>query len=721
MVASRYPLLAVAAAVVLSAGSTQAQRRPAELGHADNRVLDNELCFQCHADKALKPVTERGKTLDLYVTNREFAGSFHKNIACVDCHEGAQTFERAPHAGGEPLELVCESCHPSESRAYRESVHGRARARGDLEVPTCASCHGRHESYPVSDLRSSVNKFRLVETCGRCHRADGVAAKHNVDQLDPKSQYEDSIHGRVARGSGLVVAPTCNDCHGAHDIQPHEREDSHVSRANVPATCSQCHVLVEKVYAESVHGQLLAKGDPRAPICISCHSSHQISDAAHDLRGLGVDDKCGKCHEEKLGQYRETLHGKAIALGRENVASCDDCHGHHDMQPSKDPRSRIHDDNRLATCKKCHREATENFAGYLVHAHPTDKASAPELYDVYVVMNVAIIVVFGLYILYLVLWSVRSLGIYIRNRDELRRLRKLAREDKRALVRFSPVDRLLHALIIVGFVVLFVTGMPLKFYYSEWAQPLIRLMRGPDTASFLHRVGAVIVLACVAIHLLALLGRIWSGRARYRDPASGKLSLSAMARALFGPDTLWFRWQDVKDFFAQQAWLFGRGEKPQFDRFAYWEKLNYWAVVLSVVVIVASGLVMWFPEIATRFLPGRAINVALVLHSDITLLAAGFVLTFHFFSAHLRLEKFPFDRSIFTGRVSVTTLEQERQPLVARLAADGRLEKQLARNGEEWAHLRRLAVPVGVLIFLLGLALVGFVYFANIKQFLGAM
>ena len=75
---------------------------------------------------------------------------------------------------------------------------------------------------------------------------------------------------------GLIVAPSCNDCHGVHDIKAGMDATRPYGQGDVAQTCGTCHVGVEKTYLSSVHGQLLAKGDAKAPVCTDCHTAHQI-------------------------------------------------------------------------------------------------------------------------------------------------------------------------------------------------------------------------------------------------------------------------------------------------------------------------------------------------------------------------------------------------------------------------------------------------------------
>jgi cytochrome b subunit of formate dehydrogenase len=160
---------------------------------------------------------------------------------------------------------------------------------------------------------------------------------------------------------------------------------------------------------------------------------------------------------------------------------------------------------------------------------------------------------------------------------------------------------------------------------------------------------------------------------------------------------------DWRDFIAHQKWFFGHGPRPQFDRWTYWEKFDYLAVFWGVAMIGASGLIMWFPLFFTRFLPGWVINVALIIHSDEALLAAGFIFTFHFFNTHFRLEKFPMDTVIFSGRISKTEMLHERKLWYDRLVAEGELDRHRVRD--EWLRWKNIARCFGYGFFGIGLIL----------------
>ena len=227
----------------------------------------------------------------------------------------------------------------------------------------------------------------------------------------------------------------------------------------------------------------------------------------------------------------------------------------------------------------------------------------------------------------------------------------------------------------------------------------------------MHRFGAIVTFLYFGLHLAALAGKAWKGRKSLRDPANGQVpSFSRLWQVLFGPDSMMPTLQDWRDFVAHNKWFFGKGPKPQFDRWTYWEKFDYFAVFWGVAIIGASGLIMWFPTFFTRFLPGWIINIALILHSDEALLAAGFIFSIHFFNTHFRIEKFPMDTVIFSGRVSKNEMLHERKRWYDRLVAEGKLDEHRVRD--EWERWKNIARSFGYFFFGLGVILLILIIYA---------
>ena len=127
------------------------------------------------------------------------------------------------------------------------------------------------------------------------------------------------------------------------------------------------------------------------------------------------------------------------------------------------------------------------------------------------------------------------------------------------------------------------------------------------------------------------------------------------------------------------------GPKPQFDRYAYWEKFDYWAVFWGMIVIGFSGYAMWFAPFFARFLPGWALNAVLVIHSEEGLLAILFIFSIHFVNTHLRPDSFPMDMVVFTGVESEEEFKHKRPLEYERLVKDGKLEARLGEAPQTFA------------------------------------
>lgn len=243
-------------------------------------------------------------------------------------------------------------------------------------------------------------------------------------------------------------------------------------------------------------------------------------------------------------------------------------------------------------------------------------------------------------------------------------MEKVNKNIKMEVQRFTRLNRLLHILMIVSFLSLALTGLTLKFAYTKWAYILSHILGGFESTGFIHRFAAVIMLSVFIIHLIDLI------RLKKKENKTFR-------QLIFGPDSMMFNKKDLQDFIGSLKWFLGKGDRPSYGRWTYWEKFDYFAVFWGIFVIGSTGLTLWFPEFFTRFFPGWVINVATIIHSDEALLATGFIFTVHFFNTHLRPEKFPMDIVIFSGRVGLEEFEIDRPDEYKKIVEKGELENYL--------------------------------------------
>ena len=268
--------------------------------------------------------------------------------------------------------------------------------------------------------------------------------------------------------------------------------------------------------------------------------------------------------------------------------------------------------------------------------------------------------------------------------------------------RFGPLERRLHVMVVVSFLGLALTGMTLKFSYLTWAQWLSRVLGGFASAGYIHRICAIITFSYFALHIIDLVKR------KRRQEKTWK-------EILLGPNTMVPNKTDLLEFVGTYKWFIGLGPRPAYGRWTYWEKFDYLAVFWGVSMIGFSGLILWFPEFFTYFLPGWFINLATIIHSDEALLAVGFIFTVHFFNTHLRPDKFPMDTVIFTGRVPVEEFKHDRPREYEALVKSGELEKYLVEPLPP-AQVRTARI-FGWIALSIGLALILLIIIAEVFQY----
>ena len=639
-------------------------------------------CQRCHGDRNLK-IARAGRTVSLFVDQNELAHSRHARTACIQCHTGGTPADLRP-CRSIPDRVDCSICHAEVMSQYRESTHGKLVAQGSPDAPGCQDCHGSHGILGKKDSASPTFSRNVPALCGKCHRTGQKAAlRYNGTQHDVVEHYLESIHGKGLMQSGLTVTADCADCHTAHHELPASDPRSSVNRANIARTCAQCHRGIFELFTASVHSPEVTHTGKELPVCADCHSAHSIQRTDLSDFRLHIMEQCGRCHRQITDSYFETFHGKVSKLGYLKTAKCYDCHGAHDILPVNDPRSRLSRNNIVKTCGQCHTGSHRQFAGYLTHATHHDPKKYPFLFFTFWAMTALLVGTLVVSGAHMALWLPRSL--------EYRKQMQNGQPESRVYVRrFQPFQRNLHLLVISSFLGLALTGMILKFSYAAWAKVLAHLLGGFEAAGLIHRFCAVLTFTYFGLHLYDLV------RQRRR---SGK----SWRHFLAGPESMLFQRRDWQEFRGSLKWFLGRGPRPQYGRWTYWEKFDYFAVFWGVAVIGGTGLLLWFPEIFTRVVPGRMVNVATTIHSDEALLAVSFIFVVHFFNTHFRPEKFPMDTVIFTGGTPLEEFKRDRPREYRQLVESGKLDQFLmpeppALAVKLWRRFGFAALTVGLIM-----------------------
>lgn len=575
----------------------------------------------------------------LFIDQKEFKNSVHKDLSCTDCHDDITNL---PHQ--EKLKTVsCQICHEDIFKIYAKSIHGKEKAKGEELVATCKDCHGTHNIRSSKDPQSLTYPVNLPKTCSRCHEDEKITKEKHIPVEKPYKSYSESIHGKAVIQRKSMMAPSCSTCHGSHDILLSSDSGSKTNRNNIPKLCGTCHYGVYETYIDSIHGVAFQKGAQDSPVCTTCHGEHLIEPPKEPTSLVYSTtiskSTCPQCHaaeritkkyglpSDRVISYFDSYHGLADKYGDTTVANCASCHGVHNIYPGNDPRSTINPDNLVQTCGKCHRGATTNFARGQIHG------------SIIKTKELSGIVKYYVRLFYFILIPLVILGMLAHNiLDYAYRLRLKSMEQKnlKTYLRLSLSERVQHIIMFVSFIILVISGFALRLklnfpFLSGETNSLLR--------STTHRIAAVLFIIVSIYHVFYLL-RNNRGKGIIRD----------MMPAL----------KDIQDALgALMTYLGFRKEYPQLGRFSYIEKSEYFALIWGAVIMIATGIVMWFEEFFMRFIPKWGLDVADMIHYYEAILATLAIIVWHFYHVHIKPGAKYTNLAWLTGKLTEEEMKEE--------------------------------------------------------------
>lgn len=649
--------------------------------------LAKKECLNCHQKEGIKASSD-GRSLHVDVAKMN--SSVHKDLACSKCHTEVSP-SKIRSCETIKTKVDCGSCHDKVKDNFVKSIHGKLEMNDDPDSPSCVTCHGNHDVLPKTDPASRIFTVNIPKLCSKCHRDGHKAAirmekeGHGVDHII--EDYTESVHGRGLTQGGLTVTANCADCHTAHLENNHTNPVSSTHKDNIAKTCGKCHWGIQEKFNKSIHSPNVSNSKEELPACNSCHVAHSVTDPTKDEFRFSIMATCGKCHDKISNSYFDTYHGKASLLGSSKSAKCHDCHSAHEILPVSDLNSTLSRKNIVKTCSTCHPKANVGFTRYLTHATHHEPDKFPLLFFTFWGMTGLLLGTFLISWIHTLLWLPMSLKM----RREAKAMKLAQGHSGKRVMRFNRLSRILHVLMVLSFLTLASTGMMLKFSFAAWAQFTVKLLGGVEIAGFIHRFAAVVLFGVFFGHLYDL---IFVKRKEFKS----------WKDMLFGHSTMIPNKKDLQDAIGSIKWFLGKGPRPDYGRWTYWEKFDYFAVFWGIFVIGSTGLILWFPHLFTKIVPGEFINIATIIHSDEALLAAGFIFTVHFFNTHFRPEKFPMDTVIFSGSYDLEEFKMDRPEEYRRLEEEGKIEELLVHPPDK--TLKRVIKFFGWSALIVGLLLV---------------
>lgn len=594
---------------------------------AQSDDLANRDCLECH------DVIEIGDSE--FQLDSLLGVSIHVELECIDCHIDITELEHP-----EELEPVdCGLCHSDVVEEYTE--HGRELFTGKGDLPKCIDCHGTHDIREHIDPEARTHPQNLSGTCANCHEDSGVRERHDIlKDADIIRRYQSSVHAQAIAHEDESAA-TCIRCHSnagtAHSIIYTRDPRSSLSHFNNPNTCGQCHEKIAREFWRGVHGQLVAAGATDAPVCTDCHGEHSIispkdPDSPVSSERL-AEATCAPCHEsarlnEKYGVTGsvfvriDSYHGTKSSAGDVLVANCASCHGAHMILPRTDTLSSIHPANLQHTCGECHTDISAAVAATPIHETPAVGQSriAAIIERIYIIL--IILVVGGM----LVHWAI----------DLSRHLKNVVKKPQ--VQRMTRHEVWQHMALMVTFIALVLTGFSLRHASAGWVQGFFAWPGGFELRGAIHRVTAIMFMVTVVWHSL------------YLFTTRGRQFLVDMA-----PTRL-----DLRQFRQMIRFNLGRTTNhPEFGRFSYVEKAEYWALVWGAAVMIITGLLLWFENDLVALISIEVFNVALVIHYYEAWLATLAIIVWHLYSTVFSPVVYPMNPAWLTGKMPAEVYRHE--------------------------------------------------------------
>jgi formate dehydrogenase gamma subunit len=626
-------------------------------------------CASCHEGMAKK-----------HAFHANFAGSSApatKDIACTVCHGTHEvTKVRAPEfpfAGKRQAES-CGQCHEVARKQFIDSAHGRALASGGVDAPVCLSCHQKNITRTTATVPASVElKLAQAELCESCHVKKASVADQTLRGTHFVSSFNESVHG-AALQMGKAAAANCVDCHGAHEMNRAIVAGARVNKQNQPGTCAKCHEKVAAEFASSVHAVALKKGNLDSPVCTDCHGEHEIR--AHTDPNSPVNERnvaeqvCASCHAslrltQKYGlssnsfqTFADSYHGLAARGGSVEVVNCASCHSVHAIKSHLDPTSTVHKSNLVQTCGQCHPGANTRFTVGSVHVSPTasnkdDKNS----------MILRIIADFYVWLIILVVGGMavhNFLDLFKKVRRKLKIQRGIIEEEHvahRLYIRMTLNERLQHAALVISFVLLVVTGFMLRYPEAWWVVAIRNVSwRAFELRGLIHRLAGVAIIAAGIWHV-CYLAFTKPGRSLLRDLLPQK--------------------RDLTDPFKVLRYNLGLSKtKPEFPRFCYIEKAEYWALVWGTILMGVTGAILWFDNTSMGLFTKLGFDISRTIHFYEAILATLAIIVWHFYFVLFNPDIYPMSFAWLTGRISEREMLED-HPLELK-----RLKEEEAKNAK---------------------------------------
>jgi len=211
--------------------------------------------------------------------------------------------------------------------------------------------------------------------------------------------------------------------------------------------------------------------------------------------------------------------------------------------------------------------------------------------------------------------------------------------DGETFMRMSLNERIQHFMLIITFLVLIITGLPLFLYEVKFFKSIFYTEQSFNVRGIFHRAAAVLMILNLGWHILYSIFTA-RGRKGFKEMLP-RLKDIKDAFEIFWHHVgitrfLYKRGKFKKFFSAHPYWLFEKS--PLYGRYNFIEKFEYWAVGWGSFVMIVTGFFMWKVELSLSLFPLWVHDLAVII--------------WHMYNVHLHPEVFPMSKVWLTGTIT---------------------------------------------------------------------
>jgi cytochrome b subunit of formate dehydrogenase len=691
----------------------------------------NEDCMSCHSDDSMV-MEKNGREVSIFVNENVLTPSAHGKLNCISCHTGFDPYDIPHKENIRPID--CMTCHKDAplKHAFHKTMFRNADGKnGKLDV-SCKGCHGTHDVIPIKSSKSKWSASNLNESCGKCHS-------------EVKESFIHSDHA-VALANGVSQAPNCITCH-KNNIVAGKDADLLKVKQNQQKLCLSCHVDDPDIkdrsiantnfissYSLSIHSKGLAEGNANSAGCVDCHSSHNIIKGTNQnspVSKTNIPETCGTCHEDIANDYKQSIHGMAVAKGNLDSPVCTSCHGEHKILDHMDPTSPVAFRNVSAeVCSPCHssvrlsekygitadrfRTFQDSYHGLALRGGSVSVANCASCHGIHNILpssnpastiskenlvqtcgschpganeNFTIgkvhvtmakedePILYWIATAYIFLIITIIGGMFFHNIIDFYRKSKIRKMKQRGLIKHEPHGHSLYLRMTVNE----------RVQHAALAISFILLvitgfmLRFPDAWWVRH----IRDLSENAFEMRSLLHRI----AAVVMVAVSLYHIYYVAFTNRGRQLikdLLPVYKDLTDAIGVAKFNLGFSKtKPKLDRFSYVEKAEYWALIWGTIIMTATGIIMWFDNTFMGLLTKLGWDIARTIHYYEAWLAFLSIVVWHFYFVIFNPEVYPMSLAWFKGTLTEEEMAEEHPLELERLKEGKEIPDRVIEEEEE--------------------------------------